>query len=109
MIFNVLLCGATEILALQRFAITNSPSSHPGLLPIFSGVTEIRTRDTLLGYTRFPGACLSSISACITDVYTIRALHLRVICARAAILTFFVGLANSCSVTSYLLCKVTRF
>lgn len=51
------------------------------------GVSEIRTRDTLLTYTRFPGACLSSISACITDIYTIRVLHLRVICARAAILT----------------------
>ena len=61
MIFNVLLCGATEILALQRFAITNSPSSHPGLLPIFSGVTEIRTRDTLLGYTRFPGVPLQPL------------------------------------------------
>lgn len=32
-------------------------------------------------------ACLSSISACITDIYTIRVLHLQVICARAAILT----------------------
>ena len=27
----------------------------------FSGVTEIRTRDTLLGYTRFPGVPLQPL------------------------------------------------
>lgn len=65
-----------------------SPFYWVAVQPFVRGATEIRTREPVLPTTRFPGACLSSISACITDVYTIRALHLRVICARAAILTF---------------------
>ena len=46
-------------------AMTNSPRSHLGVLKKdcvhFCGATEIRTRDTLLGYTRFPGVPLQPL------------------------------------------------
>ena len=32
-----------------------------GVLSVFSGATEIRTRDTLLAYTRFPGVPLQPL------------------------------------------------
>ena len=59
--------GVTEILCFaKRFAMTNSARSNPGILKkedsvSFSGVTEIRTRDTLLAYTRFPGVPLQPL------------------------------------------------
>ena len=63
---SVYFSGVTEILASQalrdyELSSFSSRSSLKGLRLFFCGVTEIRTRDTLLGYTRFPGVPLQPL------------------------------------------------
>ena len=49
----------------------------------FCGATEIRTRDTLLGYTRFPGMPLFVLPACKSDFSFSLLWRLRVYCANS--------------------------
>ena len=48
----------------MKFSPTKKPAGQAGLK---GGETEIRTRDTLLAYTRFPGVCIPRVSAKIIN------------------------------------------